>query len=153
MKLNSGRIADRTVEVIKLLLILLFVYAAVSKLMVYDKFVVQIGLSPLLPPFFKSIAWLIPVIELAVSLSLIFPSTVRAGLYASFVLMLSFTFYIAGILTIAAHVPCSCGGALEMLSWEEHLVLNMIYLILSVIGIVLHERTLRSLNDKAPLFL
>jgi|SRR5579859_4207644 len=112
-------------EIVRFFLITLFVYAGAIKLFGYHKFMVQIGLSPLLPVFLHKIAWTIPASELVIAIILIFPKLLKTGLYASLVIMTVFTVYVTGIFTVADHIPCSCGGILEGLSWTEHLVFNI----------------------------
>lgn len=129
-----------SVELIRLLLILLFVYAAAIKLLEYNKFVVQIGLSPLIPSFLHRVAWFIPAVELIIALALMFEKTLRPGLYGSLCIMSVFTLYIIGIFTVASHIPCSCGGILESMSWTDHLIFNVAFVFISAIGIVLVNR-------------
>ena len=50
MKINS-KYKNILLEFICFLFILLFVYAALSKLLVFDEFKIQIGQSPMLTPF------------------------------------------------------------------------------------------------------
>lgn len=59
------------VEIICFLYILLFVYAAISKLLDFENFRVQLGQSPLLSAFAGSIAWLVPILELLIALLLV----------------------------------------------------------------------------------
>lgn len=120
-------------DIIRYLLILLFAYTAASKMLTYPLFVIQLGLSPLLPAFATKIAWLVPLIEFLVALLLVIPSLVTLGLYASWVLLFFFTLYVGGILTIASHIPCSCGGVLEALSWGQHLAFNVAFLALNTL--------------------
>jgi uncharacterized membrane protein YphA (DoxX/SURF4 family) len=122
-------------EIIRFLLIFLFVYASVIKLIDYHKFVVQVGLSPLLPSPLHTVAWVIPVSELLIAIALLLPSLLKTGLYASLVVMMLFTLYIIGIFTVADHVPCSCGGILENLSWTEHLIFNIGFVLLILWGL------------------
>ena len=61
------------IEIIAFLFILLFVYAAVSKVLDYQKFQVQLGKSPLLTAFAGWVAWVIPAIEIIISLALAIP--------------------------------------------------------------------------------
>ncbi|NOS93036.1 MAG: hypothetical protein HOP30_14025 [Cyclobacteriaceae bacterium] len=129
-----------TSEIVRYLLILLFAYTAASKMLTYPLFVVQIGLSPILPTFAQEVAWLIPLVEFLVAMLLTFPTTRIIGLYCSGVLMLFFTLYVAAILTIASHVPCSCGGVLEALSWEQHLIFNIAILALNILVLIWHHR-------------
>ncbi|HEY2721861.1 MAG TPA: MauE/DoxX family redox-associated membrane protein, partial [Chitinophagaceae bacterium] len=53
------------VEIISVSLIVLFVYAAVSKLADYSTFKLQLSRSPFIFPIAKMVAWMIPSIELA----------------------------------------------------------------------------------------
>jgi uncharacterized membrane protein YphA (DoxX/SURF4 family) len=130
-------------DLIRFLLIALFVYAGASKMITYPAFTVQVGLSPLLPSFFPRVAWLVPVVELGVGVCLLMPAFQRIGLYASWVLLLLFTLYVAAILTVAGHVPCSCGGVVAALSWREHLVFNLVFLVLNSVALVWDFRDLR----------
>jgi hypothetical protein len=50
-------------------------------------------------------------------------------------LMTLFTIYIAIILVVNNHIPCSCGGIIQSMSWKQHLLFNVACIILSVIGI------------------
>jgi uncharacterized membrane protein YphA (DoxX/SURF4 family) len=128
------------VEIISYLLILLFVYAAVSKLLDYQKFQVQLGQSPLLTPFVGWISVLIPAIEILVSFMLAIPRFRLLGLYASFCLMVMFTAYIMAILNLKGHIPCSCGGVLQNMTWNQHLVFNISFVLLGIAGILLHNK-------------
>ena len=115
--------------------ILLFCYAAVSKLLDYENFQVQLAQSPLLSAYAGIVAWAVIAAELFIVILLAFPATLRAGLYASFGLMVAFTVYIYLILNYSDFVPCSCGGILEKMGWTEHLIFNAAAVLLSIVGI------------------
>jgi uncharacterized membrane protein YphA (DoxX/SURF4 family) len=136
MRLNT-KIQDLSLEFICLLYILLFVYAAVSKLLDFENFRVQLGQSPLLNIFASWLAWFVPFIELVIAIALCFYSMRFWALYASFVLMFLFTAYIYIILNYSSYVPCSCGGILEKLGWTEHLVFNIVFVALAIAGLFL----------------
>ena len=125
-----------TVQVISCLLILLFVYAASSKLMDYTEFRVELSKSPLLTAFSGYVAWSIPAIEIGIALLLTFPKWRLTGLYASFTLMTLFTAYIIYILRFSPYVPCSCGGVLQHLTWRTHLIFNICFLLLAALGVL-----------------
>jgi hypothetical protein len=114
------------------LFILLFVYTAASKLLDFHKFNVELHKSPLLVDFGPPIAWLVPSMEIVLSASLIFQSTRRIGLYGSLALMLLFTFYIVAILGFSEHVPCTCGGIIQKMTWTQHLFFNLSFCGLAV---------------------
>ena len=129
------------VELISFLFILLFVYAAINKLTDYQKFVVQLGQSPLLMGLAPYVAVLVIGIELVIPILLSFAATRLAGFYVSFSLMVMFTAYIAIILNFSSFIPCSCGGILETLGWHEHLVFNTFFVLLALCGIILESKT------------
>lgn len=130
-------IKSRIVEIIYLLFVLLFVYAAVSKLLDFENFKVQLGQSPLLSAFASWVSWLVPIVELILALLLLFPRWRMIALFAAFSLMLMFTVYIFIILNYSSFVPCSCGGILEKLGWKEHLIFNIVFIILAAVGILI----------------
>jgi len=128
------------IEIISALLIILFVYAATSKFLDFQKFQVQLGQSPLLTAFAKWVAWLIPTIEIIISLLLAFSKTRLLALYASFSLMIMFAFYIIAITRFSEYIPCTCGGILQNMSWNQHLVFNLVFVLLALIGVILYPK-------------
>lgn len=127
-------------EVICLLFVLLFVYAAVSKLLDFENFKVQIGQSPMLSIYADWISWLVPAIELITAIMLVIPKHRILGLYASLCLMIMFSVYIFIVLNYSYFVPCSCGGILEKMSWNTHLAFNIIFIMLGALAITLQEK-------------
>jgi uncharacterized membrane protein YphA (DoxX/SURF4 family) len=113
------------------------VYAAVSKLLDFENFQVQLGQSPLLSAFAGIISWVVPLIELVIASLLIVPRLRKAGLYAAFTLMVMFTAYIFIILNYSTFVPCSCGGVLEKMGWKGHLIFNVCFTVLAFVGLFL----------------
>jgi len=132
------------IEIISALLVLLFVYAAISKLLDYSHFARFINRIPIIAPFSKQIAWIIPASELIIC-GLLAKRTKRLwGMYASFFLMFCFTAYLAIILNFSTKLPCHCGGILQWMSWKQHIVFNIVFLLLSLIGIKMQLRENRS---------
>lgn len=136
MKLTV-RMQKVILELICLLYILLFVYAAVSKLLDFENFQVQLGQSPLLSAFAGWVSWGVPIVEIIIALMLVFPRFRLVGLYAAFSLMVMFTAYIYIILHYSSFVPCSCGGVLEKMSWDQHLIFNIVFILIGAQGILL----------------
>lgn len=126
-----------TLEIICCLLILLFIYAATSKLIDYELFTVQISKSPFIDSLASFIAWFIPGIEILIGISITFYKTRLIGLYGSLFLMTMFSAYIYFMLHYSYYLPCSCGGILSKLGWKEHLWFNIGFVILSIIAILL----------------
>ncbi|THU39207.1 hypothetical protein FAM09_11880 [Niastella caeni] len=125
------------VELICFLLLLLFSYAAVSKLIEYNSFVGQLRKSPYLEQYASIVAWLVPVVECIIVLLLLFKKTRLTGLFASFGLMLMFTAYIYTMLNFSFYIPCSCGGILALMSWTQHFWFNVIFTVLALTGVLL----------------
>lgn len=119
------------------LYVLLFVYAAVSKLLDFVNFRVQLGQSPLLSAFAGFVAWSVPVVELLIAIMLLVPRFRLTALFASFSLMVMFTAYIFIILNYSSFIPCSCGGILEKLGWKEHLIFNILFILFAIVGILI----------------
>lgn len=142
----SAKWKSLIVDVICLLFILLFVYAAVNKLLDFENFQVQIGQSPLLSAYASWISWVVVFIEILIAILLIFPQSRRVALWAAFNLMLMFTIYIFIILNYSSYVPCSCGGILEKMTWEIHLAFNSIFVVLAALAILLNQKNGRRLK-------
>jgi uncharacterized membrane protein YphA (DoxX/SURF4 family) len=126
------------VEIISSLLILLFMYAAVSKLLDYETFKLQLSKSPFITQFAGVTAWALPVGEILVGLALSFKKTRLLGLYASLFLMTMFTAYIWVMLNYSYDIPCSCGGVLSKMSWNEHFWFNILFVVASIVGIIIN---------------
>lgn len=134
------------IDVICFLYILLFVYAAVSKLLDFENFELELGQSPLLSAFADWISSTIIAVELTIAVLLVFHRTRIIALYAGFSLMTMFTAYIFIILNYSSYIPCSCGGILEKMSWEEHLLFNVIFVLLAVLALCLYRLKVRDIS-------
>lgn len=120
--------------------ILLFVYASVSKLMDFENFQVQIAQSPVMSPYAGLASYAVIIIELFFAGLLVSEATRLLGLYCSLGLMTSFSVYIYVTLNYSESVPCSCGGILEKLGWREHLIFNIVCVIILTISIIIFEK-------------
>lgn len=131
------------VELICALLIILFIYTGLNKMMNLDKFSSEMRRSPFIEDMASFIAYTLPPGELLLSLLLIAKRTRLLGLYLSFALMALFTGYIWLMLNYAWDLPCSCGGIISKLSWQEHLVFNGVFTGLSIIAIFLQSSIIK----------
>lgn len=136
--LTTFSIKQIAVDIICWLLVLLFIYAAISKLIDYQKFLVQLGKSPVLTAFSSQIVWLIPSVEILIAILLSLGRHRLTGLYASFCMMVIFSGYIVTILKFSSYIPCSCGGILENMNWTQHLIFNAFFVVLCITGILLY---------------
>jgi putative oxidoreductase len=137
------------IEIAAGLLILLFVYTALSKLLDLEEYRQQMEKQVFTPAVRDVLFWLVPVAELATSALLLFPRSRPIGFYVAFVLLLLFTSYILLILWGAfGHVPCSCGGVIASLDWSAHLLFNTFFLLLTTIAIYMTNRERRGAAKK-----
>jgi uncharacterized membrane protein YphA (DoxX/SURF4 family) len=128
------------IDLVCAVFVVLFVYAAASKLIGYDKFRLQLGQSPVLTAFAGLAVWFVPAFEILLALLLMKSRFRLIALYASFCLMVMFTAYIVVITRFSDYVPCSCGGVLEKLTWDQHLVFNLVFVVLAFIAIVIYPK-------------
>jgi|SRR5579859_3880984 len=123
------------------LIILLFVYASISKLVDFHKFVGEINNQPLPNSWTPFLSWAIPGSEIGISLLLISERARLLGFSLAFLFMLLFTIYSTIVLFNGfSYIPCSCGGVIEHLTWGQHLLLNIFFLVLSAMGILVQSR-------------
>jgi len=136
--MNKQRVA---LEAIAALLILLFLYASVSKMLDFDRFIGEMNNQPFPNSWTPFLVWTVPSLEIAIALALMFERARMAALIASLVLMTLFTLYTGSVLLhFFSYIPCSCGGVIRKLSWPQHLVFNLFFVALSIIGIILQRK-------------
>ncbi|OCX54304.1 hypothetical protein BEL04_08580 [Mucilaginibacter sp. PPCGB 2223] len=108
------------------LLVLLYVYASVSKLADTGTFRGQLYNQAFPHEMAALLFYALPATELGTVALLLFSKTERYGLLLSLFLLLAFTDYIALVLGhFFPRVPCSCGGILSHMGWKTHLLFNI----------------------------
>ena len=128
-------------EIISALLVLLFLYAGLSKFLTFQTFIGEMNNQPFPNWMTPYLVWSIPSIEIILAAALIFEKTRRPALWGSFVLMMLFTLYTAAVLLrFFPYVPCSCGGVISKLTWPQHLVFNLFFVGLALTGLLLMRK-------------
>lgn len=122
------------------LLIFLFTYTGVSKIIDHATFEVTLLQSPLAKDYRTIISWGVPGIELFIVVLLLLEKSRRFGLLLSLFLMLIFTCYISYMILFIPSLPCSCGGILKELSWNSHLMLNSFIIVSIIISLISLEK-------------
>jgi len=122
------------------MLVILWAYASLSKLFDLPKFK-QAMITQVFPVWIgKIFVYLVPVVEIAIILLLLFPHSRLLGMYASLFLMLAFTIYVGGtVYGFYERHPCACGGLFARLGWKRHFKLNVVLTIISLLGVLLME--------------
>ena len=128
------------VIIISILLIIMWAYAVISKLLDLSAFK-QAMATQVFPVWIgKILVWILPLLELAIVALLLIQKTQVIGMYASFGMMLLFTLYVGGaVFNIYQRYPCACGGLFAKLGWKRHFHVNIFFTLISIIGIILLE--------------
>lgn len=125
-----------TTTIISSLLILLFIYTGISKLIDHHSFKSVLEKSPLLGSLSGIIAIAIPTVELSIAILLLVTKTKRIGLISSLILLSLFTLYLIYMVIYTPHLPCSCGGVIKKLTWRQHIFFNIGFILITLFGII-----------------
>lgn len=136
---------------VAVLIIILFSYTGINKLLEYEKFVFQMRLAPLpiLWPLAPIIGWLVPVAELVTVVGLYLNRTRILALRASLALMILFEVYIMWVRSTGLDLPCTCGGIISSMDWTTHFIFNAIVIVLIVLALILQKT---GINTKKALY-
>lgn len=125
-------------QLIRYIFLLLFFYAGLTKLLEGELFYNNLYNSPILPESSLLIGVLacgVPILELGIAIGLLIPRYFTQVLVGVIGLLSIYSIYIVAILWWAPYQPCSCGGVTSLLSWEQHLVLNVVGILFSLVGL------------------
>lgn len=137
------------IDIICGLLLLLFLYTALSKLLNYSNFKSVLLKISIVKYIESPLAWGLPILEILVAVLLFFPATRAQGLYGSLIMLTVFTVHLTYMVSTESNLPCSCGGVLNSLTWTKHIFFNVFFIGLSSAGILLYGK-LRIHANKSP---
>lgn len=127
-------------EIIIALLILLWVYTVISKWGNHQAFYRQLSWNPTTTGYQDILFYVLPGFELLAALFLLLKPMLWYGLILSAGLMFVFSAYVFYVIFIdPTKATCTCGGVLSAMTWKQHLIFNISYLLLSCIGIYLYK--------------
>lgn len=132
------------------ILICIFIYAALSKLLEYRLFVLQLHQHPYLRHIAPTVAWLLPLSELLVAAAMTIPATRKAGLFSAAVMLAGFTVYLGAMLLSGRHLPCACGGIISSLNWSQHMVFNGILIAMAIAAIAAKGKSFKGRIGMPP---
>lgn len=133
-------------EIISSILILIFAYTGITKLIELVSFRTIISLAPVISWAANLISPVLPIIEIITAIMLLVPASRKWGLILSFILMCLFTLYIGYMTFFAPDRSCSCGGVLEDMSWQGHLIFNIVLTGLAGTGIWLYNKDIIAIS-------
>lgn len=114
------------------LLILLFSYTGISKIIEYNEFLIKIMKSPLLLDFARPVSVLTPLAELTTVFLLLMRRFLKSGLLLACFLLTMYTSYLFIGVSYHAGFSCACSGVFGSLGYREHLVVNIILCCVSI---------------------
>jgi hypothetical protein len=120
------------INIVTALIVLLFTYTGLSKIVDHAQFHFALSESPLIQQGADIIAIAIPAAELLTVLLLLFSRTKFIGLWISLILLILFTGYLLYMILFALHLPCTCGGVISKMSWKEHLLFNVVFIAMTI---------------------
>lgn len=126
---------ERLIICIRFTCMFLFLYTAHAKIVDHDRFLRGLSKVHLLGGFAIYISWLVPILEILTFILMLIPQTAKWGLYAFISLMTLFTGYIFSALLWEKNLPCHCGGAIEKLSWTQHVWFNLAFIFLAIFAL------------------
>lgn len=127
---NKHRISD----IIYFFLIFFICYVFVNKLLDINAFISNISKTGLFSELFnKFLAYFVLLIETIAVILLFFNK--KRGLYFCLFIFSAFTLYISFLNYTNRYEVCGCGGILNGLSFNIHLIINIILIFLSTISI------------------
>jgi len=142
MQVSRLRLGTTTKEMLayglSLLFVILFLYTVYHKAIAVDAFARGIAKIPLVGTYSVEVAWGVLGAEALVAVLMVWPDTNRLALWGALGLMVIFTVYIGFMLLFAEKLPCHCGGAIEKLTWGQHLLFNCGFIALAA-GLLLYH--------------
>ncbi|PPK98245.1 hypothetical protein SAMN05444682_11818 [Parapedobacter indicus] len=125
--------------IVRLTLVVLWVPVAADKLWDLKGFHSVLLRQPIPDWWADILFWLLPLLELLAAVLIAWRNNRQRnhqGMWLSGVLMLGFTLFILfGVLGWYEKRPCGCGSVISGLSWEDHLWFNVVFFLLSILGI------------------
>ncbi|WP_426482935.1 MauE/DoxX family redox-associated membrane protein [Chryseobacterium sp. R2ACT005] len=134
--MKSNRITP--IEIIRYLLILLYVYTCYHKIVDRDVFEQTLSKSKLIYNYKEILLYLIPLSEI-IAIALLIPNKFIKGLYFSLFLMVSFTIYLIAVNNFSLYDGCSCGGIFNSMPYWLHVSVNAFFITINIYAIIKYE--------------
>ena len=128
------------------LLIILFLYTGVNKIIDHEQFQSTLANSPLLENSFLIMSYFVPIVEILLTFGLLVsliqerPILRKWSLFVSTLLMAAFTIYVGYMLKFSPKLPCSCGGIIQKMSWRQHLYFNILFTLMAATSLYLNQK-------------
>lgn len=145
---STNQAKELTSFIICLICMFLFLFSAYEKIAEHEIFMTGLANVQVLSKFAIPISWIVPFLEIVISIMLIIPQTQTKGLIAFIGLMGLFTVYIASMWLWASKLPCHCNLIIDQLTWGEHIWFNLAFTGLAVVALLFHSSHRNTLKSK-----
>lgn len=129
------RIYNIMLDLSRYTFIFLFTYTAYMKIIEHQRFLKGLTKVQLISNYAIVLSYLVPGLEILIVILLVIPKTIKSGLIAFLGTMVVFTIYIICAMIWEPHLPCHCGGAIEKLTWMQHIWFNLAFILLSIVAL------------------
>lgn len=150
--MNRKQLIHTSYKLLRAGILLFWLYVGLDKIWQLAAFQIALQQQPVIGFMAPILFWLLPLIEIGTGILLALPAgrLQRWGWRSSTLLILVFTIYIGlGVLDVYAQKPCMCTSFLSQVSWNTHLLVNLLILGLSILGLLLGDRC-RNTKPEAP---
>jgi len=129
---------DWIIYFISLPVMILWIYVGMDKFFNWEEHYRAFLNQPLPQNWSTRLATILPTLELLLGGFLLFPRFRWFGFLGSVLLLAAFSTYVGLVwIGVFPEVPCSCAGIFRQLLWGGHVIVNLIFLLLSLIGLYL----------------
>ncbi|WP_126973305.1 MauE/DoxX family redox-associated membrane protein [Gynurincola endophyticus] len=112
-----------------MIIVCLYVFVAVSKVVGFDPFVSQLKQQQFIGNHAVLIAIIVPLLHALLAALIFIEKTRTAGLIISMLTLMGYNLYIASILLNKLGLaPCNCVGIWHTMSWETQYIINFLLL-------------------------
>jgi len=123
-----------------LILLALWIPVSIDKFIYFKVFKNGLILQPFNDRFAQVLAYILPGLEALTVLLLLVEAFRKYGMILSLILMTVFTAYIGAALVGAwEKLPCGCGSVISGLTWKQHFLFNIFFLLISGYGVYLMQ--------------
>lgn len=130
----------------------LLAYTSASKLLNKDRFISSLQSVDFLNQHSSLLYFLIPSLELALGLLLVYTGTRLIGLFGFLLYLLTVTGYLLTMLLLQKNLPCVCVGINASMTWWQQLGANILLIALVALAILLIPRNQYHIAIHARLF-
>lgn len=129
------------------ILSIVFLYTSLNKLSEPNTGIWAMFQPPILASIMHVVYILMPWLEITVTLLLATTRFRLLGLTFSLFLTIGFSVYLIYIRLNNEYLPCECGGGIDRLDWNVHILLDVFLIAISFIGHYSQKKYLRRCHD------